>query len=187
MFFFHIRFQSFGVLPARQELDSILRSYTGAFFDWGPHAVDYCRFLSGMDIRTAQAFFNDRAEFQSPVCASFNFVMSNGATMTMTFICAHDGSVMDEPLFLVCFEGGYLALYGYERIEINGEIVFEAEKFNPWFEIDRRFCEAVRSGDGDGLLNDYQDGLYSLAPVLAGCESGKREGEPINVAEFMRG
>ena len=181
----HIRFQSFRDLPARDTSDPYIRSYGAAFFDWGPHAVDYCRFMSGLDIKTAQAFMTDRPPYRTPVSASFNFAMINGATMTMTFVCGYRGSPANEPYFLICFEGGYLGVHGYERIEMNGRTVYEAEDFNPWFELDRRFCEAVRTGDGSALLNDYHDGLYTLAPLLAGWESARRGGEPIDVAEFM--
>ena len=87
---------------------------------------------------------------------------------------------------MLFYEGGYLGVHGYEFIEVNGEKVFEGEDFNPWFELDRRFCEAVRTGDDSDLLNDYHDGLYSLAPVLAGWESQKRGGEPVDVIEFMQ-
>lgn len=58
--------------------------------------------------------------------------------------------------------------------------------FDPWFEQDRVFIETVRTGDTGGtLLNDYHDGLFSLAPVLAGWESSRRNGECIDVQEFM--
>ena len=167
--------------------DAELRSYGAAFFDWGPHAVDYCRFLSGLDITTAQAFFTDRPPYLKPLSASFNFAMTGGATMTVTFVCAGPGGPANEPYFLICFEGGYLGVHGYDRIEMNGRTVYEAEDFNPWFELDRRFCEAVRTGDGSALLNDYRDGLSTLAPLLAGWESAKRGGEPIDVQDYLRG
>ena len=183
----HIRFQSFRDLPARDDADAEFRSYGAAFFDWGPHAVDYCRFMSGLDVRTAQAFFTERAPYLTPLSASFNFVMAGGATMTVAFVCAHRDGPANEPYFLIVFEGGYLGVHGYERIEMNGRTVYEAEDFNPWFELDRRFCEAVRSGDGSGLLNDYRDGLSTLAPLLAGWESAKRGGEPIDVEDYLRG
>ena len=105
--------------------------------------------------------------------------------MTMTFVCAYPGSPANEPYFLIRFEGGYLGVHGYERIEMNGRTVYEADDFNPWFELDRRFCEAVRTSDGSELLNDYGDGLSTLAPLPAGWESGKRGGEPIDVEDFM--
>ena len=181
----HIRFQSFRDLPARDDADAEFRSYGAAFFDWGPHAVDYCRFMSGLDVRTAQGFFTERAPYLTPLSASFNFVMAGGATMTVAFVCAHRDGPANEPYFLIVFEGGYLGVHGYERIEMNGRTVYEAEDFNPWFELDRRFCEAVRTGDGSALLNDYRDGLSTLAPLLAGWESAKRGGVPIDVEEFM--
>ena len=181
----HVRFQSFRDLPAQDAADAELRSYGAAFFDWGPHAVDYCRFLSGLDITTAQGFFTARPPYLTPLSASFNFAMTGGATMTVTFVCAGPGGPANEPYFLICFEGGYLGVHGYDRIEMNGRTVYEAGDFNPWFELDRRFCEAVRTGDGSGLLNHYRDGLSTLAPLLAGWESAKRGGEPIDVDDFM--
>ena len=41
---------------------------------------------------------------------------------------------------------------------------------------DQIFVDSVLSGDTSKLLNDYRDGLYSLAPVLAGWESAKSGG-----------
>ena len=63
--------------------------------------------------------------------------------------------------------------------------VYQAEEFDPWFEQDRIFVEAVRTSDASLLLNDYHDGLFSLAPVLAGWESARRNGECIYVPAFM--
>lgn len=183
----HLRFQSFRELPAQDVADPYLSSYGSAFFDWGPHAVDYCRFMSGLDVTTAQAFMAERPPYRTPLSASCNFAMTGGATMTVTFVCAGSGGPAGEPYFLICFEGGYLGVHGYERIEMNGRTVYEAQDFNPWFELDRRFCEAVRTGDGSALLNDYHDGLRTLAPVLAGWESARRGGAPIDVPGYLRG
>ena len=47
---------------------------------------------------------------------------------------------------------------------------------DPWFEQDKLFIEAVRSGDGSAVLNSYTDGLKSLAPVLAGWHSSRHGG-----------
>ena len=184
----HIRFQSVGGLPGPpgDRWDGVMEKGGVGFFDWGPHAVDYSRFMSGLDVVTAQGFFNHPERYTQPVSASFNFAMSNGATMSMSFVSASPGKPADEPYFLLYFEGGYLGVHSYDFIDMNGERVFEGQDYNPWFELDRRFCEAVRSGDGSDILTDYHDGLYSLAPVLAGWESAKRGGEPIDIAEFMR-
>ena len=183
----HIRFQSVGNLPGPPSgWSSQLDKGGTSFFDWGPHAVDYSRFMSGLDVVTAQGFFNRPERYPVPVSASFNFAMSNGATMTLSFVSAAPGKPADEPYFLLYYEGGYLGVHSYQYIDMNGERVYEGEEYNPWFELDRRFCEAVRSGDGSDLLNDYHDGLYSLAPVLAAWESARGGGEPVDVAEFMR-
>jgi hypothetical protein len=82
--------------------------------------------------------------------------------------------------------GGSLHLGSYQELEVDGQVIFHGGEFDPWFEHDRRFIEAVRTGDRGLLLNDYHDGLYSLAPVLAGWESARRGGEALDVESFMR-
>jgi predicted dehydrogenase len=185
----HVRFQSIRPIPDQREADdwhSQFEKGASAFFDWGPHAVDYSRYVTGLDIRTAQAYLkHDPKRHRAPTSASFNFHLSNDATMTMTFVAASRTQPADEPYFLVYYEGGYVGIHGYKHIEMDGEIVYQADEYNPWFELDRRFCEAVRSGDDSEMLNDYHDGLYSLGPVLAGWESARRGGEPIDVGAFI--
>ena len=187
----HIRFQMVSDLPAHLPEGEAPR-WDGAlelrapFFGWGPHALDYCRYMSGLDMIRAQAFFHHPEQYEAPLSSSFNFTMSNGATMAMTFLSASPGQPAGEPYFLFYYEGGYLGVHNYSYIDMNGERVFTAEDFNPWFEGDRVFVEAIRTGDGSGILNDYHDGLCTLAPLLAGWESARRDGEPVDVPTFMR-
>jgi myo-inositol 2-dehydrogenase / D-chiro-inositol 1-dehydrogenase len=189
----HARFQSPRGLPCKQadvppdRQDSWhyqMDQSGGAAFDWGVHAVDYMRFMTGLDIVAAQAFYYHPDEYNKPLSCSFNFRFTNSATMSMNFISAGPHSP-SEPPFTIFFVGGYLALWMYDRIELDGEIVYRAEEFDPWFAQDRLFVEAVRSGDDRGLLNDYRDGLLSLAPVLAGWQSARQGGERIDVRRFM--
>ena len=97
---------------------------------------------------------------------------------------------------------------GQERAEVNGELLYDASNdsnpgpadgyvkgigYDPWYEQDRRFVEDVRqrlcgaseSSPEKLLLNDYDDGLKSLAPVLAGWESSRQGGAMLSVAEFL--
>ena len=188
----HVRFQNTGGLPVTQvppgQEDSWhyqMDKAGGSAFDWGVHAVDYSRFMTGLDISRAQAFYHHPPEYNTPLSCSFNFCLTNGATMTMSFVATTPVARPDEPYFLIYFEGGYLGVHNYAYIEMNGEKVYQGEEFDPWFEQDRVFIEAVRSGDGSAILNDYHDGLFSLAPVLAGWESARRAGECLDVADFM--
>lgn len=186
----HIRFQSIRDIPEPRSTDrwnGVFEKGASSFFDWGPHAVDYSRFVSGLNVTTAQGYLkHERDRHRAPTSASFNFLMSNGATMTVAFVCVTPTVPPNEPYFLFYYEGGYLAIHGYGHIEVNGEKVYEGEEFNPWFELDRRFCEAVRSGDDSDMLNDYNDGLYSLGPILAAWESSRQGGQPINVPDYVR-
>ena len=70
----HIRFQSIRNLPEPRNANrwnAELEKGGSAFFDWGPHAVDYSRFMSGLDIITAQAFFtHDSKRHRAPTSAN---------------------------------------------------------------------------------------------------------------------
>ena len=156
----------------------------GMAFDWGVHALDYIRFMTGLNAVRAQAFYDMRDGFARS--CSFNFQMDKGATAAMTFITAEGTGGNNRPWFTFYFDGGYLETYGYDRIEMNGEVVFKGEGFDPWFEQTRVFIDAVKTGDGSAVLNDYHDGLFSLGPILAGWQSSRREGELIDVSGFMK-
>ena len=126
----HIRFHSIRNLPEDRDAarwDGVFEKGGSAFFDWGPHAIDYSRYMSRLEVRTAQAFFAYPEQYRAPTAASFNFQMSNGATMTMTFVCATPSKPPPEPNFLIHHEGGYLSVHGYDYIEMNEERVFVGE------------------------------------------------------------
>ena len=108
--------------------------------------------------------------------------------MTMTFlnVLPRENVGRWRSPFSIFYIGGRLDLYMYDRIKVDGEAVFWGEEFDPWFEQDRIFIQTVRSGDDSLLLNDYHDGLFSLAPVLAGWESSRRNGERIDVNAYMQ-
>ncbi|MBT5872864.1 MAG: Gfo/Idh/MocA family oxidoreductase [Candidatus Latescibacteria bacterium] len=187
----HIRFQQIsGPPPKNQPIDrgswgSQMKLGGVRFFDWGVHATDYTRFMTGLDITKAQAFLCHPEEYQTPLSSSFHYALSNGATATLTFIEADPAGLGTEAYFTIHFEGGRIKVFGYERIELNDEVVYEAEPFDPWLAQDRTFIEAVRSGNRKGLLSDYHDGLFSLAPILAGWESTRQNGACIDVGSLM--
>ena len=70
-------------------------------------------------------------------------------------------------------------------MEVNGETIYHADEFDPWLEQDSTFIRAVQTGDGSILQSDYHDGLFSLAPVLAGWESARCQGACIDIEAFM--
>ncbi len=185
----HVRFQSYGGLPAAAGSEAKtwwadMEKSGGRALDWGVHATDYSRFMTGLNVVRAQAFYCERSEYATPLSCIFNYCFDNGATMTLNFVSA-GASPKDEPWFTVFYEGGHLAIYRYDRIEVNGEKIYQAEEFNPWLEQDKTFIRAVQTGDASILQSDYHDGLFSLAPVLAGWESARRDGECIDLASFM--
>ncbi len=185
----HVRFQSYGGLPSAAGSEAKtwwadMNKSGGRALDWGVHATDYSRFMTGLNVVRVQAFYCERAEYATPLSCSFNYCFDNDATMTLNFVSA-GSSPKDEPWFTIFYEGGHLAIYRYDRIEVNGEKMYQAEEFNPWLEQDKTFIRAVQTGDASILQSDYHDGLFSLAPVLAGWESSRHHGECIDLESFM--
>jgi predicted dehydrogenase len=118
----HVSFRSFSGVPKPKpaEIQSWHDDFSkmgGTMFDWGCHAVDYVRFMTGEDIASAQAWYNHPERYLTPLSASVNFLLTNGATMTSTFVSA--GQFDREPWFVIHFVGGTLALYGYDRMEVD--------------------------------------------------------------------
>ena len=155
------------------------------FFDWGVHATDYTRFMTGQDVLRAQAFLYHPDGYHTPLSSSFHYQLSAGATATLTFIECDPAGPGEEPYFKIHFDGGRLSVFGYERIELNDEVVYEADPFDPWLAQDQAFVEAVRSKDPGLLQSDYHDGLRSLAPILACWDSTRRDGACVDVEEFI--
>ena len=155
------------------------------FFDWGVHATDYTRFMTGQDVLRAQAFLYHPDGYHTPLSSSFHYQLSAGATATLTFIECDPAGPGEEPYFKIHFDGGRLSVFGYERIEVNDEVVYEADPFDPWLAQDQAFVEAVRSNDPGLLQSDYHDGLRSLAPILACWDSTRRDGVCVDVEEFI--
>ncbi len=155
------------------------------FFDWGVHATDYIRFMTGQDIRRAQAFLCHPDDSHTPLSSSFHYQLSSGATATLTFIESDPAGPGEEPYFRIHFDGGRLGIFGYERIELNDKTVYEADPFDPWMVQDQTFVEAVRSHNPSLLRSDYHDGLKSLAPILAGWASARKDGVCVDVERFI--
>ena len=185
----HVRFQGFGGLPPSTEggpktwWEEMDKS-GGQALDWGVHATDYTRFMTGLNVVKSQAFYCERPAYANALSTSFNYCFENAATMTLNFVASGSGP-KDEPRFTIFYEGGCLEIHGYDKIVVNGEVLYEADEFDPWLEQDKTFIRAVQSGDASLLLSDYYDGLFSLAPILAGWESSRRGGECMDIASFM--
>ena len=185
----HVRFQSFGGLPPSAAGDpktwwEEMDKSGGSALDWGVHATDYTRFMTGLNVAKSQAFYCERPTYANALSTSFNYCLENGATMTLNFVAAGSGP-KDEPRFTIFYEGGCLEIHGYDRIVVNGEVRYQFGEFDPWLEQDKTFIRAVQSADSSLLQSDYDDGLFSLAPILAGWESSRRGGVCMDVAAFM--
>ena len=188
----HARFQSISGLPPFEPAswwDEIDKS-GGSALDWGIHATDYLRYLTTMNIKTAQAFYHHPSEYTLPLSSSIHYCFSSGATASLLFVktageVGSQGMPAGEPWFKFFCEEGVLSIHGYESLLVDGDLLYEAKPFDPWEEQDRVFIEAVRNRDTQGLLSDYSDGLHSLGPVLAAWHSAKHGGEAIDVESFI--
>ncbi len=189
----HMRFQSMGRLPGTEHKswwDDVDKSGGGAL-DWGVHATDYLRFMTGLDVERAQAFYHHPQPYVLPLSSSIHYAFAGGATAVLSFLSSGgkntggQGMPGGEPWFVIYCAEGTLALHGYERVVVDGETLYEANPYDPWLEQDRVFIEAVQSGDARALLSDYRDALYSLGPVLAAWDSARRGGQCVDVGAFM--
>ena len=164
----HVRFQSYGGLPPLTNSDTKtwwaeMDKSGGRALDWGVHATDYSRFMTGLNVARAQAFYCERSAYATALSSSFNYCFDNGATMTLCFVSS-GSSPRNEPWFTIFYEGGCLEIYQYDRIEVNGEIFYQADEFDPWLEQDKTFIRAVQTADASILLSNYHDGLFSFSP-----------------------
>jgi predicted dehydrogenase len=159
----------------------------GRGLDWGVHALDLTRFISGADIARAQSFFLQEGD-DVPWSWQFNFQLTGGATLHMSMISRSAGGgdfAAQQPWFTFYAEGGCMRVFGYDRIEWNGETVFRGEPYDPWLAQVRCFLQAVRNGDRSLLLSDYSDGLQTLAPVLAAWDSARSGGNAVDVQALL--
>lgn len=186
----HVRFQQISHRPkpaadVRTAWSQQVEKGGVRFFDWGVHATDYTRFMTGQDVLKSQAFLYHPDDCHTPLSSSFHYQLSAGATATLTFIECDPTGPGEEPYFKIHFDGGRLAVFGYERIELNDEVVYEADPFDPWLAQDQAFVEAVRSNNPGLLQSDYHDGLRSLAPILASWDSTRKDGVCVDVKRFI--
>lgn len=155
----------------------------GWAMEWGVHAVDYIRFMTGQSVASAQAFYYDMPSRPVQWSQAIHLQLESGATFDIVAVVGPPVSPK-EPLFTIFHDQGYLALMREARtvwsLVANGEVV-RTEDMDPWLEHDRRFIEAVRNGDSSLLKNDFRDGLWSLAPILAARESARRGGACLDV------
>lgn len=166
----------------------------GSAIEWGCHATDYVRFMTGLEIVRAQAFHCWSDARAVPLSVSVNYQLENGATATLGFPeCLHkpyDYKKRENPdgvpWFMLYYEGGYLALHGYRKLVANDEVIYAAEPFDPWREQIVSFVDAVRHRDPSRHLADFHDCFRSIAAILAAWESGERDGECIDVDAFVR-
>jgi predicted dehydrogenase len=159
----------------------------GPALNWGGHALDQIRFITGEEVAGAQAFWGSGDLSGFPPSQSLSFVMESGATATLTFVTS--GAITDRyhrNAFSFFHRDGVLEVDDYDCIRADGETVCRGEETDPWLEQDRAFVEAVRRRDPSLLRSDYHDGIRSLAPILAAWESARRGGAVVDVGAYGR-
>jgi myo-inositol 2-dehydrogenase/D-chiro-inositol 1-dehydrogenase len=191
----YVRFQSVGGLPRSLPASDPrgwwqdMEKQGGGGLNWGVHAVDYTRFMTGQEVTHAQAFYLLREAYPTYLCQSYHFQLSNDAVLHQAFISATRIPPCDQPIFTIYYEGGWVGIYRRQgntwAYAIDGGPQIDDDS-DAWLEQDRTFINAVRTGDRDLILNDFQDGLSTLGPVLAGWESARNGGALVDVNEFMK-
>ncbi len=137
---------------------------------WGVHAVDYIRFLTGLDLTRVAGFEHQPPPYLTPIAQSLHAELTTGAPVSVIFVQAAAGVAPNLPAFDLYYEGGTLSLRRQGTnswsLSVDGVEIARDSTFDPWLAQDRCFIEAIHTGDRRCLLNDYHDGLASLAPVL---------------------
>jgi hypothetical protein len=80
--------------------------------------MQYVRFMTGQDIVSAQAWYNHPPQYRTPLSASVNFQMTNGATMTSSFVASGAENVI---LVLVYAKIEYLPRQVQDRGDKRGD------------------------------------------------------------------
>ncbi len=159
----------------------------GPALNWGGHALDQIRFVTGEEVSKAQAFWGAGDIEGFPPSQSLSFVFESGATATLTFVTST--AVTDRyhrNSFSFFHRDGSLSIDDYDAVLVDGVVAATGGEFDPWLEQDRAFVEAVRRGDPGILASDYRDGLRSFAPILAAWESASRGGVVVDAAAWTR-
>jgi predicted dehydrogenase len=155
----------------------------GWAMEWGVHAVDYVRYMAGLDVVSAQAFYFGEESQPVDLSQALHFQLESGASMDITALTGV-AAAPAEPLITLYHEQGTLGLVRHGQmvwsLVENGETL-RTEEMDPWLAHDRQFIAAVRAGDPSLLRNDYHDGLASLAPILLARESARRGGACLDV------
>ena len=157
----------------------------GPALNWGGHALDQIRFVTGEEVSKAQAFWGAGDLSGFPPSQSLSFVLESGATATLTFVTST--AIEDRyhrNAFSFFHRDGVLSIDDYDAVLVDGAVACTGGEFDPWLEQDRAFVEAVRRRDPSLLASDYHDGIRSLGPILAAWESVRRGGAVVDVAAY---
>ena len=151
------------------------------------HTFDVLRYLCGEAVevyaRAANGFNKDLYSYTIDDASSVVMQMANGGVANLMSSCSANGGgggvwlnvyAHDTTFLFTGWDHAVKILRkGAEAEEIKGEPdIFGIE--------DRAFCDAVRSGDGSGVLSTYPDASRTLRLTLAANES-IASGKPVAI------
>jgi len=151
------------------------------------HIFDLARWLVG-EIEEVSAFHAARAlqgvpDFDIWDVGSVGLKFENGAVGTIHSTCLLEqgyrvGLDVFCKDFILSLNGNGLSLSQPGK---KKELTFSND---PYFDEDRAFIDAIKSGRREGVLSDYQDGVKTLAATLAANRSAEA-GRPVRIAEMF--
>jgi len=150
----------------------------GQLVEQSTHQLDLIRYLVG-EFREVQAYHEQRhireidPEATAYDVGTVSFVLQSGAVGNITSTClANYGGRSDVEIFghdfYVSINGSTLRIIdAHQNITATSEVDF-------YYEQDRAFVEAVRTGDQSLVLCDYADAVATLEVTLAANVSADR-------------
>ncbi|MCZ7649164.1 MAG: Gfo/Idh/MocA family oxidoreductase [Planctomycetota bacterium] len=161
----------------------------GQLVEQGTHEVDFLRFVLG-EVKTVQARYGytllgKEPETTIPDTQTVTLEFESGALATLHLFCLMEGLQRGGVEFwgrslCVKFDGTDLAIESPEPLAVP-ELESPLFLDNARASVDRRFVEAVKTGDRALLSSDFADAVKSAEVCLAANRSAERGGEPVNL------
>lgn len=151
----------------------------GQIVEQTTHQVDLLRYLVG-EVAEVHAYYatralNDVENLDIPDVYALSLQFENGAVGTLSSTCVLRNGGGSTGIDVVMRD--MRATVGANGVTIFPSGAAEVGAMPESEDIDEVFMDAIRSGDGSGILSDFEDGLRSLDISLAANKSAET-GQP---------
>ena len=151
----------------------------GQLVEQTTHQVDLLRYLVG-EVAEVHAYYatralNDVENLDIPDVYALSLQFENGAVGTLSSTCVLRNGGGSNGIDVMMRD--MRATVGANGVTVFPSAAAEVGEMPESEDIDEVFMDAIRSGDGSGILSDFEDGLRSLDISLAANKSAET-GQP---------